>query len=59
MNIRVTILKFERIDQEEYKTKTYSKDFYSSHTLWHINEWIKSIDPKKDISDAYFEIIES
>ena len=50
----VVILKFERIEQEEYKTVPYTKKFRWDTTLHQILEWIKSIDETKGIKDAYF-----
>lgn len=50
----ITILKFEQIGQEEYKTIPYTKKFRSDTTLYQILEWIKTIDPNKTIADAYF-----
>jgi len=50
----VTVLKFERIDQEEYKTIPYTKKFRSDTTLHQILEWVQTIDPKKTLADVYF-----
>lgn len=52
--VTVTILKFEQIGQEEYKTIPYHKKFRSDTSLHEILEWIKSIEPNKGIADAYF-----
>lgn len=52
--VQAVILKFERLDQEEYKTVPYTKKFSDQDRVGDILKWVKSIDPKKGIKDVYF-----
>jgi len=52
--IQAVILKFERLDQEEYKTIPYTKKFSDQQPIGDILKWVKSIDHKKGIKDVYF-----
>ena len=51
--IKVVILNFEQIGQEECKTMTYVEYFTEDTRVSEINKWIKTIDKNKDISHAY------
>ena len=52
--IQATILIFERLGQEEYRTVAYSKSFTKHSKIGDVLDWVKSIDPTKDIKDVYF-----
>lgn len=48
------ILKFERLNQEEYKTVPYTKKFSDQDRIDDILKWVKAIDKSKGIKDVYF-----
>jgi hypothetical protein len=52
--ITAVILKFERLDQEEYKTIPYTKKFSDQDRIGDILKWVKTIDKSKGIKDVYF-----
>ena len=53
--VQAVILKFERLDQEEYKTVPYTKKFSVRQPIGDILKWVKSIDQKKGIKDGLYK----
>ena len=54
--IIATIMNFEQLDQEEFRTIPYTSIFEKDATIGEILGWVKSINPNKDIKDVYFNM---